>query len=286
MTQNFRANRRRPAKAPNVLKISSTALLGARTQTGTSRGAWSPPWWTRASSSEHLVWHSDRFIWWGNHCLLRYGGHHIKPAFGPGPLSVNQGFLTLEQPDTYHIILSMVLFLGQKKLFPEIFLLLCTLRSWVISWMKWFLADWNEMGWIIVVKNAVYESPLPGFDNSFLYRLWQFLFRLWQFFFQAMTIFFRLKQFFCSGYDNFFVQAKTIFFQAITIFLFRLWQFFSGYNNFFCSGYDNSEMMSLEEEISHLHKENSHVIIMRWYDERRVAEVAWKRKGSSPKSLN
>ena len=30
----------------------------------------------------------------------------------------------------------------------------------------------------------------------------------------------------------------------------------------FCSGYDNSEMMSLEEEISHLHKENSHVIIM------------------------
>ena len=152
--------------------------------------------------------------------------------------------------------------------------------------MKWFLADWNEMGWIIVVKNAVYESPLPGFDNSFLYRLWQFLFRLWQFFFQAMTIFFRLKQFFCSGYDNFFVQAKTIFFQAITIFLFRLWQFFSGYNNFLCSGYDNSEMMSLEEEISHLHKENSHVIIMRWYDERRVAEVAWKRKGSSPKSLN
>ena len=196
-----------------------------------------------------IVWHSDRFIWWGNHCLLRYGGHHIKPAFGPGPLSVNQGFLTLEQPDTYHIILSMVLFLGQKKPFPEIFLLLCTLRSWVISWMKWFLADWNEMGWIIVVKNAVYESPLPGFDNSFLYRLWQFLFRLWQFFF-------------------------------------RLWQFFSGYNNFLCSGYDNSEMMSLEEEISHLHKENSHVIIMRWYDERRVAEVAWKRKGSSPKSLN
>ena len=126
VTQNFRANRRRPAKAPNVLKISSTALLGARTQIGTSREAWSPPWWTRASSSEHLVWHSDRFLW-GNHCLLRYGGHHIKPAFGPGPLSVNQGFLTLEQPDTYHIIHSMVLFLGQKKTFPEIFLLLCTL---------------------------------------------------------------------------------------------------------------------------------------------------------------
>ena len=125
-------------------------------------------------------------------------------------------------------------------------------------------------------------------------RLWQFFFvqaltifvQALTIFFQAMTIFFRLKQFFCSGYDNFFVQAKTIFFQAITIFLFRLWQFFSGYNNFLCSGYDNSEMMSLEEEISHLHKENSHVIIMRWYDERRVAEVAWKRKGSSPKSLN
>ena len=53
-----------------------------------------------------------------------------------------------------------------------------------------------------------------------------------------------------NGMDN--CYKKTPFtnlpFQAMTI--------------IFCSGYDNSEMMSLEEEISHLHKENSHVIIM------------------------
>jgi len=27
-----------------------------------------------------------------NPSVLKYGGHHIKPAFGPGPLSVNQGY--------------------------------------------------------------------------------------------------------------------------------------------------------------------------------------------------
>ena len=37
--------------------------------------------------------------------------------------------------------------------------------------------------------------------------------------------------------------------------------FFRNQPDFF-SGYDGSEMMSLEEEISHLHKENSHVMII------------------------
>ena len=76
---------------------------------------------------------------------------------------MNQGFLTLEQPDTYHIILSMVLFLGQKKLFPEIFLLLCTLSPQTKQSIKKILQDQKFSTFIIAMKlSNIMNEMVPG----------------------------------------------------------------------------------------------------------------------------
>ena len=97
VTQNFRANRRTAQKPAKNLFLSASGCPHAnRNKSRSMESSLMNPSVLKCKYSyfddqifcEIIL--SAKFCEINVECL-RYGGHHIKPAFGPGPLSVNQG---------------------------------------------------------------------------------------------------------------------------------------------------------------------------------------------------
>ena len=95
VTQNFRANRRTAQKpAKNLFHSASGCPHANRNKSRSMESSLMNPSVLKCKYSyfDQIFILSAVPSFVINQCLmLRYGGHHIKPAFGPGPLSVNQG---------------------------------------------------------------------------------------------------------------------------------------------------------------------------------------------------